>query len=108
MVVQIKPGKRGNGKSFCCNLYRKRSTPVHSTRDCIPRTGESSLAISYVKDFTEDKSNVLCKRAMSSVKYFTEDKSNVLCKVVDGNMSNVNLGSCRVPALNVMLGGAQI
>ena len=25
MVVQIKSGKRKNGKSFCCNLYRKRS-----------------------------------------------------------------------------------
>ena len=24
MVVQIKSGKRENGKSFCCNLYRKR------------------------------------------------------------------------------------
>ena len=26
MVVHIKSGKRENGKSFCCNLYRKRST----------------------------------------------------------------------------------
>ena len=26
MVVQIKSGKRENGKSFCCNLYRKRSS----------------------------------------------------------------------------------
>jgi len=26
MVVQIKSGKRGNGKSFSFNLYRKRST----------------------------------------------------------------------------------
>ena len=26
MVVQIKPGKRENGKSFWDNLYRKRST----------------------------------------------------------------------------------
>ena len=26
MVLQIKSGKRDNGKSFCCNLYRNRST----------------------------------------------------------------------------------
>ena len=30
MVVQIKSGKRENGKSFWDNLYRKRSTGIRS------------------------------------------------------------------------------
>jgi len=34
MVVQIKSGKRDNGKSFCCNLYRKRSTTQGQERNC--------------------------------------------------------------------------
>jgi len=32
MVVQIKSGKRENGKSFCCNLYRKRLIKLSRSR----------------------------------------------------------------------------
>ena len=42
MVVHIKSGKRENGKSFCCNLYRKRSTPV-KTKTSDGRVAPSGL-----------------------------------------------------------------
>ena len=34
MVVQIKSGKRENGKSFCCNLYRKCSNASEPREVC--------------------------------------------------------------------------
>ena len=49
MVVQIKSGKRGNGKSFSFNLYRKRSSnPSHRFLD-------SDKALSF-----EDLQTVFC------------------------------------------------
>ena len=42
MVVQIKSGKRENGKSFWCNLYRKRSNKEEEEEEVQP-TGASGL-----------------------------------------------------------------
>ena len=49
MVVQIKSGKRGNGKSFRDNLYRKRSIEMdHLHATAVEQSGNN---LNGFKDF---------------------------------------------------------
>ena len=52
MVVQIKSGKRENGKSFWCNLYRKRSTTPESSKGSLRVISSSRQWFSKVKSLS--------------------------------------------------------